>query len=148
MPEAANLRELHDDNPVIMAEVVAGLLAGRTARDVAETAGINRNRITAWYRDSEVFRKMLEDTTADLVSMIRAEVVSETADRMANLLPAAVDVLEGILGPDSDAKHSERITAAAHVMRFAGLGAKKDAPKAGPSPEDLIRGPRGPATGD
>jgi len=131
-----------------MQEVIAGLLAGRSVSDVAETAGVNRNTITRWYKESERFREMLEATEADLVSQIRAEMVSETADRLASLLPAAIDVLESVLDPENGAKPSDRMAAAAHVMRFSGLGARKEPPKAVPAVEGLLKGTRGPGTGD
>lgn len=148
MSEPASLVELRNDNPVLMAEVIAGLVQGRGAGDIAETLGIDRKRITRWYRDSETFRDMLAEVQSSIIAKIQAEVVAESAERMTNLLPAAVDTLKQVLDPSSEAKTSEKLAAAAHVMRFAGLGAKKEAVKAGPSPEDLIRGDRGPATGD
>lgn len=145
MAEQAELRELHDNNPVQMAQVVAGLVQGRTVRDIAETLGMSRMKVTRWYRDSEEFREMLAEVQGDVISQIRAEAVSETVDRVQNLLPKAISVLETAM---DEGKTGEKIAAAAHIARFAGLGARKDPPKAGPSPEDLIRGPRGPATGD
>lgn len=145
MAEAAELRELHDNNPVEMAQVVAGLVQGRTVKDIAETLGMSRGKITRWYRDSEPFRDMLSEVQGDVISQIRAEAVSETVDRVQNLLPKAITVLEEAM---EAGKTGERIAAAAHIARFAGLGARKDPPKAGPSPEELIRGARGPATGD
>jgi hypothetical protein len=139
------LRSIQYDNRALMAEVIAGLLQGRTVEDVCDTLGINRNRVTKWYREDPEFLELLEGTTDAIVDAIKADVVAETASRMSELLPKAVSVLEEAM---SSEKTSERVTAAAHVMRFSGLGAKKEAPKPSVAPEELIRGARGPATGD
>lgn len=138
-------KELYENSPVQMAEVIAGLLAGRTISDVSETTGVPKGRITRWYRESEQFQAMLTETTDDIVKMVRAEVVSETSERLTELLPGAIDALEAAM---THGKMSERVTAAAHVMRFAGLGGRKEAPRATPAVEGLLKGSRGPTTGD
>lgn len=143
--DVSPLRTLRYDNRVLMAEVIAGLLQGRTVTDVSETLGIDRNRVTSWYRDSEEFRDMLEQTTDEVVASIKGELIAETAARMSDLLPKAVAVLDEAM---EDEKMSVRVAAAAHVMRFSGYGAKKEPPRPSVSPEDLIRGVDGPAAGD
>lgn len=143
--ERSDPKDINLNSPVQMAEVISGLLQGRTVSDIAETTGVPKGRITRWYRSSEQFKEMLEDISSEAVDRIRSEVVRESADRLAGLVPEAIEVLEDALSAE---KTSERITAAAHIMRFSGLGGRKEPVKPGPSPEELIRGTRGPATGD
>lgn len=138
-------KELFENSPVQMAEVIAHLLQGRGVAEIAELTGVPKGRITRWYRESERFKEMLDEISTEAVDRIRSEVVRESADRLVELVPSAIDALAGGLEAE---KASERTAAAAHILRFAGLGAKKGPEKVGPSPEDLIRGPREPAAGD
>lgn len=107
---------------VQMAQVIAGLLQGQTIRQVAESTGISRDRISRWYRESEVFEEMLLDTTDEVVEMIRADIKADARDAVVNLLPKAKEVLADMLDSEKD---SVRLSAANSVFRLAGYGNEK-----------------------
>jgi hypothetical protein len=129
MAETASVRELTENSPVQMAQVIAGLLAGRTARDVAADVGVPTARVSRWYRESDDFRRMLEETSRAVTDQVRAITVSEIADQTVDLLPKAKEVLEAMLDSEKD---STRLAAANSVYRYAGFGARAQAPATAP----------------
>lgn len=141
---AQSARELSENSKVQMAQVIAGLVQGRTVRQVAETVGIPVGRITRWHRENDEFKQMLAEVEESVVAQIRSEVVTEATDMVVSLAGRAAEVMEQMLEAE---KESVRLAAAAHVLRFSGMG---KATATGPSVEDLLRKTKGetPAIGD
>lgn len=144
---AKNVKDLRENSEVAMAQVISGLIAGRTVRDVAETVGIPPKRITRWMREDERFQELLDETTAEVVDQIREETVRTATDAVVDMSPRATEVLSEMLESDKD---SVRLAAASHILRLAGAG--RTPSKVGET--DVFRGlvaggaSPAPATGD
>lgn len=152
----ATVRELSENSRVQMQAVVNGILAGRSLREIVETTGVPRSRVNRWLSTEDpVFMELLGDSEAQILERLQEELVTEVAASVDRLTAKAIEKLdEAMEAVDKDGKPASRaVTAAAHVMRFAGFGrvARSESPRM-PIEGVLTRsggpGDRGPATGD
>lgn len=121
--------DLTQNSRVQMAEVVAGLVAGRKLRDISETTGVPADRIRRWVQDEhDGFMELLAEVEEAVVEHLKDELVAEVAQAIDRLTPKAIAVLEKSM---EEGSISQRTTAAAHVLRFAGYGriARADSPR-------------------
>lgn len=128
-------KEMTENSPVQMQQVIAQLISGRSVKQIAENLEIPAGRITRWYRSSSKFAELLADTEAEVIGALRAEVRAEAARSLDDLLPQATEVMGAMLKSSRD---SVRLAAAAHIMRFSGVntvGTRK-----GPVIEELLKG--------
>ena len=147
----ATAQDLAQNSRVQMAQVIAGLVQGRSVADIAETTDVPRSRISRWFTEQNAeFMEMLAEVEDLVVEHLRSELVAEVAASIDRLAPQAVIVLEEAMGSE---KVSERITAANSILRFSKMGDKtKDTGK--PGVESLLKNrgkrtdERSPADGD
>lgn len=145
-----SVRDLSENSKVQMAEVVAGLIAGHSLRVIAETTKVPAARIRRWVvEEDEVFMALLRDVEETVVEHLQDEMIATVAAAIDRLTPKAIDALEEAIDAGTV---SQKTTAAAHILRFAGYGRlARDGSPALPA-EELIRGAGAaapdPATGD
>ena len=135
---AQSVRELSENSKVQMAEVVAGLIAGHNLRTIVETTGVPASRVRRWVSDEDPeFMELLREVEETVLEHLKDEMVGQVAEAIDRLTPKAIAALEGAL---DEGTVSQRTTAAAHVLRFAGYGrvAREGSPKV--PVEDMIRG--------
>lgn len=127
-------REVSENSPLQMQQVIALLLKGATVRQISAETGIPMGRITRWYRENEDFKQMLSETEASVVEAVRDLIISEQQQTIIDLLPAARETLARSLDLEQDIPASVRVTAAAHVYRLAGYGSGTERGSSGPRP--------------
>jgi len=136
MADVASVRDLNENSPVQMAQVIAELVKGRGLTKAAEITGVPRGRIIRWYKENRAFQLMLEETQTEVVNTIRADLLNDVTATLIDLAPRAAEVMGSMLD-DAD-KDSTRVSAAAHILRLAGFG--KAQPTGGPAVENLLGG--------
>lgn len=119
MAEPANVKDLRENSEIQMAQVIAGLVQGRTVRDVAETVGVPPKRITRWMREDDRFKSLLDEVTQEVVDQIREETVKGATELVVDAAPEAAAKLHEMLNSDKD---SVVVSAAAHILRLSGVG--------------------------
>ncbi len=130
----ADPREVSENSPLQMQQVIALLLKGATVRQISNELSIPLARITRWYRTNEDFKQMLSETEASVVEAVREAFVGEQQQTIIDLLPNARQALADSLDPKKDIPPSVRVTAAAHVYRLAGYGSGTERGSSGPRP--------------
>lgn len=152
--KVATAAQLQQNSRVQMAQVIAGLVSGRSVSDIAETTEVPRSRISRWFTEQNAeFMEMLAEVEDLVVEHLRSELVAEVAASIDRLAPKAVLVLQEILESDLS-KNTERITAANSILRFSKMG-NQEKGTAKPGAETLLRNRkkseehgRSPADGD
>ena len=99
------------------------LVAGTDTQEAADALGVTRQTVSRWLNHDAEFRAALNAR--------RLEVWGAAADRLRNLLPRAVAVVEGALAVDPDPK------LALEVLKLAGVGAEVLRGDAPTDPEDI-----------
>lgn len=136
MPDS--VRELSENSRVQMAEVIAGLINGQPLNVIVETTGVPANRIRRWVTDeNDDFFDLLRDVEDSVILHLRDEMVSEVAAAIDRLTPKAVASLEKAIDTGTT---SQQVTAAAHVLRFAGYGRIARDGSPGLPVEEMLRG--------
>ncbi len=98
----------HENVSVTQLSAVECLVAGKNDRETAEAVGVARQTVTGWRRHNPFFQAALNAR--------RREVWGSASDRLRQLLPRALDVLEEELTANPDPK------LALAVVKLAGLG--------------------------
>lgn len=141
-----NVRSLFTDSEVQMAQAIAGLIQGRSVKEVADSLNVPAARIGRWYRESDKFQEMLLDVTTEVVDEIRASIRSDTKQAVVNLLPKAREVLEEMLDSDKD---TVRLQAANTVFRLSGYDGKHGPDREAGAPDKIRETSQSsPAAGD